>query len=683
MDDLTTPYEDDSATEFIECSVCEISLRGHNLYKIHLTMPGHLKKEDAAVATGLMVREQTVPKYKDILQYVEYLKLDEPIIGLNLLEEVPSVNADHPSMGPRYTCTLCNITAYSPEMVHHVIGRKHRQKYIETKRPDLVTWDKHSVMNQVGKIIRTRAEIIARQDGSGRPMPMKKMNVGNLMSRVPPWQRQNRHTQNDSSLYQRNQDFQDSHRSSLMPHPLRKAPFLKAEAHPMYAAGGRPTTNPWDQQLERADDWERGPSRGKSSDLDYRLDDTVDPSKKTQRGWDQSPEGYPTYREQETKNEFFSEDVRPEFQPQRRDYQPHRPDYQPHRPDYQPQHRDSQPHPPVSQPHRRDSQPHRRDPQPQRPDYQPQRPDSQRDDQLWSSDKDRVVRLGSSVPEPPMRDVRSSLEQPAHLFRDYRHGLQQAEPLSAGPNSFQTPRVDSPCLSTIPEPFRRFMDGAAGDEAPSRRKRKSRFSDATAEEVEVANKKFNAGPPDAKFIAPNSAGETFLQGIRVTMRHPDRFAQSQLSSPTPQQMSAQHSYGRTFQDDSNFRRAEDVYGEEGNRGGRDRTKTHDSQRVYQQQGRREHGDSIRKRYEEGFGQQQMYPTRRPDERAQRPERFQGGGRQQQHFQQRDVQQVSQGGFHSRSPPLDTERSVGMHQRPQYSKSLEKLTSTLLEFMSRN
>ncbi|XP_061677714.1 uncharacterized protein si:ch211-13c6.2 [Syngnathoides biaculeatus] len=371
MDDLTTPYDDDSAMEFIECSVCEISLRGQNLYKIHLTMPGHLKKEEAAVAAGLAVRERTVPKFKDILQCVDYLKLDEPIIGLNFLEEVGSVNADHPSLGPRYTCTLCNITAYSPEMVHHVIGRKHRHKYIKTKRPDLVNWDKDMVVNQVGKLLRTKAELIAKEDGSGRPMPMKRMNAGNFMSRVPPWQGQNRHAQNYSGRNRRNQDFQGPHRSSLRPDSPSRVPFHNAEGPSMHAAGDGPTANLWDQHLDRAEDWETGPFRGRNSDLDLRPGDHYNPSKKTQWGLDQSPEGYPAHRNQETEMEFFSEDGMTDYQPEGRDYQPEGRDYQPEGRDYQPEGRDYQPEGRDYQPEGRDYKPPGRDYQPEGRDYSP------------------------------------------------------------------------------------------------------------------------------------------------------------------------------------------------------------------------------------------------------------------------------------------------------------------------
>ncbi|CAN9504059.1 unnamed protein product [Ophioblennius macclurei] len=59
-------------------------------------------------------------------------------------------------------------------MVHHVIGRKHRQKYVETVRADLVTWDRESLSTQGGRVIRAKAVIIERQDGRGSPTPLAK-----------------------------------------------------------------------------------------------------------------------------------------------------------------------------------------------------------------------------------------------------------------------------------------------------------------------------------------------------------------------------------------------------------------------------------------------------------------------------------------------------------------------------
>lgn len=141
--------------------------------------------------SGLAVRKHTVPVFEDIVQYLDYMKLDEPIIGLNFLDELP---CNDPLSGPRYTCRLCHQTANLHEMVRHVIGRKHRQKYVELKRPDLVTWDKQSIITQGGKIIRARAEIIERQDGRGTPVLMPKKGIESKfnISRGPSRQKQSR-----------------------------------------------------------------------------------------------------------------------------------------------------------------------------------------------------------------------------------------------------------------------------------------------------------------------------------------------------------------------------------------------------------------------------------------------------------------------------------------------------------
>lgn len=43
------------------------------------------------------------------------------------MEEVANFE---PQLGARYTCKLCSQTSNLAEMVCHVIGRKHRQKYV-------------------------------------------------------------------------------------------------------------------------------------------------------------------------------------------------------------------------------------------------------------------------------------------------------------------------------------------------------------------------------------------------------------------------------------------------------------------------------------------------------------------------------------------------------------------------
>lgn len=127
--------------------------------------------------SGQAVRQKMVPKFTDIIKYLDYLQLDEPIIGeyvfflsfffqkqilnfsckyfpiccfllgvlgLSCLEEVP--NPD-PQLGPKFMCRLCKHPAILTDMVCHVIGRKHRQKYVVN-----YYYFKYSTKNSLSKI---------------------------------------------------------------------------------------------------------------------------------------------------------------------------------------------------------------------------------------------------------------------------------------------------------------------------------------------------------------------------------------------------------------------------------------------------------------------------------------------------------------------------------------------------
>ncbi|KAM6959165.1 uncharacterized protein FYW47_010585 [Aplochiton taeniatus] len=178
MDGLETPYEVEGGVEFTDCTVIE---------KFYLFLPVFLgcvslhscQKEDALVARGEAFREHCVPDFKDIKDYLQYLRLNEPIIGLSHLEEVDRSDTSDPQPGPRYICKLCDLEANLPNMANHIVGRRHRQKYLEVKRKDLVTWDSSSMFNQFGKAIRAKAEVVERQEGQGSPKHLRKnRNVG-------------------------------------------------------------------------------------------------------------------------------------------------------------------------------------------------------------------------------------------------------------------------------------------------------------------------------------------------------------------------------------------------------------------------------------------------------------------------------------------------------------------------
>lgn len=130
------------------------------------------------------------------------------------------------------------------------------------------------------------------------------------------------------------------------------------------------------------------------------------------------------------------------------------------------------------------------------------RPEYQLTQLGFSGDHDRRWPLDGDGSRPRSRDragwqrlnepepTRGSLPTPqgaerTHqpLVRDY--GDQRREPHQAEMLPNRGPSRTGP-MSDIPEPFRRFLTGAAEEQESGKRKRKSRFSDATADEMETA-----------------------------------------------------------------------------------------------------------------------------------------------------------------------------------------------------
>uniref|UniRef100_A0AAY4CU16 Uncharacterized protein n=1 Tax=Denticeps clupeoides TaxID=299321 RepID=A0AAY4CU16_9TELE len=115
--------------------------------------------------TGRASRTSELPDWKNFLEYLDYLNLNEPIIG----KVIEPLNSGEGNIQLQYKCKLCNLETNMPAMACHVVGRKHRQKFLELKRPDLVTWNKYNI-NQQGKIVRAKAEVVERQQGRGLPL---------------------------------------------------------------------------------------------------------------------------------------------------------------------------------------------------------------------------------------------------------------------------------------------------------------------------------------------------------------------------------------------------------------------------------------------------------------------------------------------------------------------------------
>ncbi|XP_029918967.1 uncharacterized protein LOC115367397 isoform X2 [Myripristis murdjan] len=582
MEGLETPYEVEAPVDFIDCTICDKSIRGDTLYKIHLTTAGHLKKESALVARGFSARDHTVPDFEDILQYLQYLNLDEPIIGLTYLEEVPNTDASDPQPGPRYLCKLCDVYANLPNTVNHVIGRKHRQKYLQTKRPDLVTWDRTSMTSQSGKIMRAKAEVVERQDGRGTPKPMKKnrtVGKSNIL-RAPPKQKMGQNVSQNVSQQQLF-DYQDeySHQGRYPCNDSNVPPFHPNDPY-MLGKSDRSTFKREDpltrdhigDELQRKNYMESDMYGQEFKEGDYEReyqdDYVVNERRRDLRqpggvsGRDvrpdmphrhgrihpaEAPPHMTPYPESDPLKQFYSEEVRrgqlrsaEAAQTRRNTYplrDPHGTAYPGRDPDPG-RYSSERAYPregPCGRPYIEESSrdytsyssasvcvdEHTRGTgdyseeetqhtaYPKDESLQPVYPEDEQ--HQWSLEREQSRhgningggRQGSNDPEAKRRRLPEHMEsaQPYdkdHLlemvraFRQDRRASHREDavvnpgPSRPGPPLSQRPVEVVSNLSEIPEPFRRFLQGATQIEDLRKRKRKSRFSDATEEEMERA-----------------------------------------------------------------------------------------------------------------------------------------------------------------------------------------------------
>ncbi|KAM9409468.1 uncharacterized protein KZ484_001664 isoform 2-T2 [Pholidichthys leucotaenia] len=454
MDNLETVYEEE--LPILDCKVCNKILKGESLYKIHLTTAGHLKKEDALVNSGVLVRQKVIPEFTDILQYLDFLELDEPIIGLRYMEEEPF----DPNKGLMYTCMLCKQTLILTEAVSHLIGRKHRQKYVEAERRDLMTWDSHTASNFGGKYMRAKAEIIERQDGRGHPLVRPKKKV---IPRAAPRQRedgdQRRSEQPEFMDYQR--------RASDYPDMFRQDDANR------YGFGRS------DEALSRRGDFRERESSFPADDRQRGiLPDPVDVANYGYRR--EMPPG-------RAEREYYPGDGAP---PYRRAYAES-----------------------ASSEGIRGGQ-------------------HEGDNQWPSRDSDRrynVNRFGDAEARG------SSFSTPVDpsftrfdVVRDYHHEMRdgsQEEPFGLQRGGASATAK----ISDLPEPFRQFLKGEDKDERLDKRKRKSRFSDATAEDLSMMKPMVGAersGPPNPKYssdprsvsvpLRPDIGGDQYSDPYRAS-----------------------------------------------------------------------------------------------------------------------------------------------------------------------
>ncbi|KAM4550402.1 uncharacterized protein V3H82_019512 isoform 2-T2 [Fundulus diaphanus] len=565
-------------------------------------------------------------------------------------------------------------------MVCHVIGRKHRQKYVELKRPDLVTWDGNTINTQGGKIMRAKAEIIERQNGRGVPESLLRKGVeGRLnVSRVNPRQKQD----GPPFISQKSQqavppllpELQDYRRkrdlSGFNPDLISRNRFEEERRGADFMGGpsyreDRLNPDYSTKYLPEYDEDPLKPAMGDSRDVsryDYRSP--------MPRSLDYPPEASSLkrpYPERDPLEEFYSEEVR-RGQVRSQGYMPS-----------------------LKMPLAEDNT------------------------QRWSLEResgrhDAMRRHGSSEPESKRRNLPASFEgdrsreSSFDIFKDYHHESNdpyQEQTLERGrPPSAQRHGDVPSAISNIPEPFRRFLKGSGDEEGQSRRK--SRFSDATPEEVKMVKDTYrddgrpsytktgaDLRPSDAPVRPGVLYGESqpphlgdgynrggsestsifdLLKSVEIETEEEANFLKSKLSSLLKEfkakkmekaAFSQPYQYERPPREESNPRRSEELEFSSNHRRGWEQREQIPEQQFHE--------------YNHGEARHSSRGLFKDD---------------QPHYDEpmrsHDYKPPSENYFDPRSsvPSLHMEQDSRMHREPRYSSNMDKITCALMDLVAR-
>ncbi|XP_029976068.1 uncharacterized protein LOC115409177 isoform X2 [Salarias fasciatus] len=402
------------------------------------------------------------------------------------------------------------MAAFLPDMVHHLIGRKHRQKYVEGFRPDLVTWDTQSIVTQGGKIIRAKAEIIERQDGRGTPVSLPKTgNQGNFNNpRAPQRKMQNRN---------RMIEQQGQVASFVTELKTYRNQYSNQKNYPTEPQN-RPEIQPEDPNMQRGrwHQWEDAasysPVEAEPQRNQMYRDNFTGPDHLAQREFGQDPLGRATFEPGDRARMHDFRENTPRGQAQLGEYSPEK----------------GTPYA-TSYPERGDEfySEERSGERILSLNYNPAGEQQYRSREPGRNDMYGAGRQEFSEPEAKRSTFSPAVnnEQAAHSFslvRDYHHKSRPAHkeettldytlPDRAGASAEQLDVAQA--LSDIPEPFRRFLSGGTA-ESQGKRKRKSRFSDATPEELEETKAMFDTNDGPAR---PQFGGEAGAPPRRETSR---------------------------------------------------------------------------------------------------------------------------------------------------------------------
>ena len=144
---LTRGYEPTQSvkdySQPLYCKICHVDCNSDSMLETHLNGKNHKKKlkqlgkeEDSTGSTSKKVIAATAKNVKNVPKFVSLetkLTLErngEPVIGLDQIQVIkPRTNPEN--YEPKYRCVLCTVTAEIDPIYQHLVGARHRTKYIK------------------------------------------------------------------------------------------------------------------------------------------------------------------------------------------------------------------------------------------------------------------------------------------------------------------------------------------------------------------------------------------------------------------------------------------------------------------------------------------------------------------------------------------------------------------------
>ncbi|XP_069769692.1 uncharacterized protein [Narcine bancroftii] len=98
-------------------------------------------------------------------QHFRDMDIQDPIIGLNHVIECRTET----SPDPMFFCELCNCQGGFTTFIPHLLGFKHRLRYMNTAYPGVLQFDREKLkQSEVNAIVKEKAGLIEKNDGRGK-----------------------------------------------------------------------------------------------------------------------------------------------------------------------------------------------------------------------------------------------------------------------------------------------------------------------------------------------------------------------------------------------------------------------------------------------------------------------------------------------------------------------------------